>query len=1355
MPHIGSMDVYDGVEPLDSYLQRVDAFFLANDIGLVKVPDGANDEARTAAKQTADRKKVASFLSSVGKRTFGVLQDLCRPGLPSECTYDELVQKLKTHYTPTKLEVAESFKFHRCVQSDSESVTEYSTRLRGAATFCNFAAFLKRALRDQFVCGVRSKDIQKKLLESDRDFQACIDVAVAAEAAAKESLVLSDSTPASVNVMGKQPKFNKDRYKSKQASNDSKTGSNYACYSCGGNHFRETCQFRNATCSKCKRKGHISTACKRKSVNLMDCESQSEQTSDCELFSVSSSGPSQILVPLLIEGHAMDFQLDTGCAVSLVPSSFYNKFCRNAPLFPTSTLLSTYTGEKVVPMGQCSVSVKYKDASYDLPLLVVDTGTVPLLGRNWLQSIKLDWPSLRVHYIRPLYDNARPVYPTSARDVDSLIQQHAQLFQARLGCYNGPPVELKVEETPQFHKPRQVPYALLPKVEATLKQMEEDGILERVPSAPCAAPIVSVMKRDHSLRVCGDFSVTFNRCAKLREYPIPRIEDLHVALRGCTIFSVLDMSQAYHQIPVATESRKWLTVNTHMGLFSYKRIPNGIHSGPAVFQEIMDSVLAGIPKVICYLDDILVAGVDKQDHLATLSVVFERLEGAGFTLNKSKCTFERSSVTYLAHRIDADGLHPTEAKLKAIQDAPVPTDVTQLKSFLGLLMFYSRFLPFHSIVLAPLNRLLQKDIKWKWESEEEKAFRDAKDLLLNSQTLVHYDTSLPLYLSCDASSYGAGAVLSHLIDGQFRPIAFASCSLTKTQKNYSQLDKEALSIIFGLKRFHQFLYGRHFTILTDHKPLLTLLGPDKPVPVHCAARLQRWSLILAAYDYELEYRNTTAHSDADLMSRLPLPQTWEPTSENTEAYFFDVTAIDGEEVAKETAKDPVLSRVMRYVQHGWPSGSTDARLQPYKSRKDELSVDQGCVLWGIRVIIPESLQKSVLQELHETHQGIVKMKCFARSYVWWPGLDGQIEKLVATCDVCQEMRPDPPRSQLHPWSYPTVPWSRVHIDFAGNPGAMYLVIVDAYSKYPEVIKMSSTTSVNTVRVLRDVFSRHGLPEVLVSDNGPQLVSAEFEEFCVKNGIMHRTSAVNKPSANGQAERVVQILKSALRQARTTGEDVDTVVARFLLVYRATPHSATGQSPSVLLMGCQIRTRLDLIRPSVRPRVEKYEQKMTAGSTCRSFAIGDTVRAKNFGVDCASSKWKNGIIREVLSSKDYNILMENGQVWKRHVDQIIHRAVDANARVPVQAPDTKVPVVPPASPRASVVDRSAEVDLSVPVPEPAESAVPELVPPEPAAQSSDVDDAQTTPVSDVSQQTPQKRYPDRERKPPVKLKDYEY
>ena len=730
--------------------------------------------------------------------------------------------------------------------------------------------------------------------------------------------------------------------------------------------------------------------------------------------------------------------------------------------------------------------------------------------------------------------------------------------------------------------------------------------------------------------------------------------------------------------------------------------------------------------------------------------------------------------------LDGEGLHPTDDKLAAIRDAPRPTDITTLKSFLGLIMFYSRFMPHHSTVLAPLHNLLKKDTPWRWSKSEEDAFNSAKNLLLNSQTLVHYDHTLALFLSCDASSYGAGAVLSHKIGGQFRPVAFNSRTLTSAQQNYSQLEKEALSIIFGLKRFRQYLYGRSFTILTDHRPLLTLFGPHKPIPAHSAARLQRWALILASYNYNIEYRSTVAHADADSMSRLPLPQTWSPKCENVECYFLDsevVTNVTSQMIKKETQVDPVLSKVYTYVISGWP-GVVDPTLVPYKSKRDELTTQQGCILWGTRVIVPPSLQKKVLEELHATHPGISRMKALARSYVWWPSIDSHIERTVSLCNTCQSLRSAPPTVQIHPWIFPARPWSRIHVDFA-RPigGCTYLVVVDAYSKYPEVVKMTSTTSSATITALRDIFSRHGLPEILVSDNGSQFSSTEFEQFCANNGIMHRTSAPYKPSTNGQAERVLQILKSAIKQAQATQTDVSAVIAKYLLVYRNTPHSTTGEPPSLLLMGRRLRTRLDLLTPSVEKHVEarQYQTMIsrTAKRGLRQFNAGDPVLARNYG---RGEKWMQGVITEVLGSRHY-VVDVSGSLWKRHVDQLPSRPVGV-------VPSTNDSLIDQLPEMPSRMDTSGADDLpsmsdEIPLagscqPSPVDSRTLRVSKPH-----SDLDTAMTTLPSsqldipetvtgddtfrahsssscDISVPTNmEKRYPTRtNRSPPIYLRDYE-
>ena len=348
-----------------------------------------------------------------------------------------------------------------------------------------------------------------------------------------------------------------------------------------------------------------------------------------------------------------------------------------------------------------------------------------------------------------------------------------------------------------------------------------------------------------------------------------------------------------------------------------------------------------------------------------------------------------------------------------------------------------------------------------------------------------------------------------------------------------------------------------------------------------------------------------------------------------------VTDVTSQMIKKETQLDPALAQVYNYVISGWPH-VVDSSLVPFKTRKEELSTRHGCLLWGARVIVPPSLQEKLLQELHDTHPGISQMKALARSYVWWPNMDSDIELTVSSCSTCQSMRSNPSPVQIHPWTFPARPWSRIHVDFAGPiSGCTYLVVVDAYSKFPEVVKMSTTSAKATVTTLRDIFSRHGLPEIIVSDNGPQFTATEFEHFCTSNGILHRTSAVYKPSTNGQAERVVQILKSAIKQAHLTNADVDTVIANHLLVYRTTPHSTTGEPPSLLLIGRRLRNRLDLLTTSAEKYVEARQYitllSRNAHRGFRTFSAGDSVVATNFG---RGGKWVSGVVTEVLGSRHY-------------------------------------------------------------------------------------------------------------------------
>ena len=437
-----------------------------------------------------------------------------------------------------------------------------------------------------------------------------------------------------------------------------------------------------------------------------------------------------------------------------------------------------YTGERIQVLGVADVKVEHNGQITTLPLIIVPGEKPPLLGRNWLSNLQLDW---------------RKIFSIqSLRNLQDVLDSYSEVFEDGLGTVKGITAKIYVDtaSVPKFHKARPVPFSLREKVEQELEHLQQQGIIEPVPFSEWAAPIVPVVKRDRSVHICGDYKVTINQAAKLDKYPIPRIKDLFASLSGGQKFSKLDLSHAYQQIELDQESRWYVTINTHKGLFTYNRLPFGVASVLSIFQRVMESVLQGIPGDCTYIDDILVTGQDEQEHLEHLKELLRRLKEAGMRLKKEKCRFLLPSVDYLGHTISAEGLRTSDTKVEAILQATAPRNIAELRSFLGLVNYYGKFLPDLATVLSPLYLLLQKRQEWIWSSAQEEAFYKVKEFMKSSCLLVHFDSVQPLTLAYDASPYGIGAVLSHKTADGERPIAFASRTLTATEQAYSQLDKE-------------------------------------------------------------------------------------------------------------------------------------------------------------------------------------------------------------------------------------------------------------------------------------------------------------------------------------------------------------------------------------------------------------------------------------------------------------------------------------------------------------------------------------------------------------------------------------
>ena len=1234
---VGKIGEFDSAtEDWASYLERLQCYMLANGV--------------------EDDKKRDTFLCCVGRETFGLLRALVAPAKLTEKTFQELTAALTAHLTPKPLVIAERFRFHKREQKEEEPIRVYAASLQKLAEHCEFGAGLADTLRDRLVCGMKNEKVQRRLLTmKNLTYATALEEAEMAERAARDAAQFHESGP--IVEVHQVPKKTE------------------CCYRCEGQHNPQTCWALKEECRYCHKPGHIERTCRKKlrdnrfkksSHKVKKVEEaalqggESDGTIEEEGIHVIGAEQWQQHAPVFVtcevEGKSIKMELDTGAAVSLLPYTLYQRQFNHIPLKMTMARLKTYSGEPLAVHGQINVKVKKGETEVQLPLLVVDGQGPPLMGRNWLSKVPINW-----YNIKALTVGKAPEMIAQPR-IKALLRKFPQLFREELGKMAKITARLtrKEDTSPVFMKARPVPYSLRHKVETELERMVEIGALTPVSWSEWASPIVVVPKPDGSVWICGDFRVTVNPSLKVDQYPLPRVEDILATLQDSTTFSKIDLQSAYLQMELEEGSKEVTTINTQKGLYRFNRLAFGIASAPAIWQRAMDQVLMGIPKTQCLLDDIIVAGSSVEEHLTLLEQVLDRLAQYNLTLNKKKCKFLQPEITYCGFRVDGTGLHKTPEKVRAVVDAPQPDNIPQLRAFLGMVNYYHRFLPNLSHKVAPLHRLLQKGVKWEWTEDCTQAFQDVKLLMASETVLTHFKPALAVTLACDASPYGLGAVLSHVLpDGTEQPIAYASRTLSSAEKNYSQIDKEALAVVWGVKRFHQYLFGLHFTLITDHQPLTTLFNPQRPMSATAASRLQRQALFLSTHSYSIKYRGTTQHSNADALTRLPV-STEEDSHEiedPEDVDFFMLKQIEylpvtASHLQQATSYDPRLSKVFMYVQQGWPATIPD-ELKPYYDRRHELSVEQGCLMWGMRVVIPQKYQSKVLDELHGGHLGTVKMKALGRAHVWWPSIDKDIEQTTQRCSGCQRMKHDPKLTPTHPWEYPEGPWRRVHIDFAGPvEGKMFLVVVDAYSKWPEVMEMSSTTTQATLDKLRSVFARWGIPQQLVSDNGPQFVANEFERFLSLNNVKHIKSSPYHPATNGLAERFVQTLKQALKVSKCEEKSLQHRLANFLLQYRNARHASTETSPALLMIGRDLRSRLHLLKPDLRGTALKAStrQAMARSSAIeRVFNPGDKVLVRDYRP--GHSRWQSAVIVAALGVKTYEVKCDSGGLWKRHTDQI--------------------------------------------------------------------------------------------------------
>lgn len=1187
-PFIGNIECFVPGDDFSEYVERLNNLFVLNNL--------------------SEDRKVPFLISVIGSATYRILKNLTAPTLPKDKKYDEAIKILTDYFKPTPNKRAERMKFHRRNQKSSESIADYIVELKAMADSCVFGDFLDDALCDRLIGGLLNTKLQMKLINQEKDlkFEDAKTIALNYE--------LTDSQVKGMNKSFSELNTNfvrDNRSRSKSRStwrHRDRSNSNSSKFNNNNSSFNK----ENVRCYKCNLRGHYARFCKNNSNNNRGSSdkysnSNNQNHGKVNNFQVNKINSCQLDNSALnrkikIENKVIEMEIDTGACATLME---FNQFKINFPnikLKPSSKNLRVVTGQNIIVVGVADVKVQLNQEGdiILLELIVIETDQqfTPLLGRSWLDHLVKNW--------RYLFSGSSIIGMNECENVNKIDkslkfkEKFPEVFTKNfLEPIDGfsATIHIKPESKPIFHKAYTVPFGIRDAVDKELDRLVKDKILVPVRHSDWASPMVVATKSDGSVRICIDCKATINRYVVTEHYPLPNVDDILAGLGGFQKFSVLDLAGAYQQLVVEENSREYLTINTQKGLFRYTRLAFGVSSAPSIFQEVMDKILRGIDGVFCYLDDILIGGRDERDCEEKLTEVMNRLRKFKVKVNSDKCKFFEDKLKFLGFYISGQGVEPDTVKVEAIVNAPEPKDVTQLRAFLGLINYYGRFIKDLSSLLHPLYRLLGKDVEFKWESDCKESFEKCKKLMAGDNILVHYNPNLPLYLICDASLYGVGAILAHLMERVERPVYYGSSTLSPAEKNYSVTQKEALAIMFGLKKFHKYLYGKHFIIVSDHQPLREIFNSRKGISAVAASRIQRWAVTLSMYNYEMEYRKGEKIPHADALSRLPIESKTGIEEDYVNSFNFRSDyPLDQSEVSKETMKDCILGKVLDFEKTGWPKNTNvlDVSLKYWNSKRGSISCENNCLFYGDRLIIPKVLREKVLDLLHRDHIGMVRMKMLARSLVWWEKIEAEIECFVRGCEVCALTQTPKKEVIINKWPESVFPYDRVHIDFFYFNQLVFLLIVDSYSKWVDVIQMSKTHAYAVIEKLRINFAIYGMPKTLVSDNGPPFDSKTFLQFCEANGIKNTLkSPAYHPQSNGQAERFVESVKDKLKKSfidnRNRGLPFQALLDNFLINFRNTPCTVTGKKPSELLFKYAPRTLIDILKENnFKKEEESYD-----------------------------------------------------------------------------------------------------------------------------------------------------------------------
>jgi hypothetical protein len=942
----------------------------------------------------------------------------------------------------------------------------------------------------------------------------------------------------------------------------------------------------------------------------------------------------------------INFKCDTGAQVNVLSLKELKTVVNddnNLKLSETTIVLEVFGGARIIPEGKINLKLTHNDVCYNTEFIIIKQNVKAILGLSSLLELKL------LNTVNDIKCNK-----TNSNNKNAIINNYHELFQG-VGKFEKP-LQLHTQPgvEPVVRPPRRVPNALQARLAEKLKSLEERQIITRVDHPKSfVSNLVIIEKKDKSLRICLDPKDLNN--VLVREYHIiPTLEEIIPKLTNKNFFSVLDLSEGFYNIVLDDKSSDLCTFNSPMGCYKFNRLPFGVSVASEIFQKYNERAFGDIPGVIIYCDDLLICADTEVEHDAILTKVFERAKQHNVRFNKNKFQYKLNEVKYFGHIFSNEGMRIDPDRVIAINNIKSPSNKKELQIFLGMVNYLRKFIPNLAKIASPLQLLLKKNVGWLWTTVHENSFNNIKMVITKAPVLQNFNVKEPVVIQCDASKDGLGCCL--LQNG--KPVSFASRSLTPSEQNFSQIEKELLSVVWATKKFHYYIYGQKCTILNDHKPLETLL--KKHIHEVPSPRLQRLKLKLLKYDIHFKYLKGKFMYIADLLSRAYLKCT-----DIDESYMYDVihcvglanymqcTVEQKQIIISETCKDEELSQLLNYTKNGWPENSKQIcdNVQYYYKFRADITIDDNLLFLNHRLIIPKALRLDIIKKLHEGHLGMTKMKQSAREMYYWPKIDDHIEKFVRQCIICQTYQNSNTKEPLLPHNIPDLPFSKLGIDIMDFKSKSYLVIYDYFSKWLDFKLISNKSSKSIINTLIDIFCIFGIPKEIVSDHIP-FDSRECKEFATNWDFKFTYSSPRYSQSNGMAERAVQIAKKILIKCNEDKSDFRLA----LLQYRSSPVCGTNFSPAELLMNRKLKTKLPVTYNYLKPKLNnnvKTELSKTVARNIKNynsntkykqgFVMGQHIWFKK---DVNVNKWLQGKIVKNNGLRSYDVLDNNNVRYTR-------------------------------------------------------------------------------------------------------------